>query len=107
MYKKSLFHYLYENKKEQALLSATGVDHEEFGKLLEIFQPVEMLSGKPGASRVVFKNCDDALQQDHSNTASFNAGSQRAVATTSSSTPSPFGRSCNKGAREVVEYFIG
>ena len=39
-YEESPFHYLYESKNDQALLNATGVDHEEFGKLLHKFKPL-------------------------------------------------------------------
>jgi hypothetical protein len=39
-YNNSPFKYLYNSGNDQALLNACGVDHEEFSKLLELFEPL-------------------------------------------------------------------
>ena len=39
-YDESPFKHLFDSGSEQALLNATGVDHLEFGRLLEKFQPL-------------------------------------------------------------------
>ena len=39
-YAQSSFVYLYESGNEQALLNCCGVDHDMFGMLLELFEPV-------------------------------------------------------------------
>ena len=39
-YSDSPFKYLFQSLNNQALLNACGVDHEEFGKLLQLFQPL-------------------------------------------------------------------
>jgi hypothetical protein len=39
-YKDSPFKYLYDSGNDQALLNACGVDHEEFSKLLCLFEPL-------------------------------------------------------------------
>ena len=39
-YKESPFMRLYASKIDQALINATGLDHETFGELLDLFEPV-------------------------------------------------------------------
>jgi hypothetical protein len=39
-YNDSPFKYLYDSGNDQALLNACGVDHEEFSKLLDLFEPL-------------------------------------------------------------------
>ena len=39
-YVESPFKYLLDSGNDQALLNATGVDHEEFMRLLDLFQPI-------------------------------------------------------------------
>jgi hypothetical protein len=39
-YLDSSFKHLFDTGNEQALLNATGVDHEEFNRLLAVFKPI-------------------------------------------------------------------